>query len=69
MFSVREADTLLRKYLKDDNMPYLGEIVKNTSLIFVNTHYSLSGARPVTPAVVEIGGIHIKAPKPLNPVN
>lgn len=63
---MREADALLRKYIKDDNMPYLGEIVKNTSIILTNTHYSLSGSRPATPALVEVGGVHIKPPKPLD---
>lgn len=33
----------------------------NTSLIFVNQHYSLSFARPLPVNVVEIGGIHIKS--------
>lgn len=69
MFSVRDTDAMLRTYLNDDNMPYLSEIAKTTSLIFVNTHYSLSGSRPATPALIEIGGIHIKAPKPLDSVS
>ncbi|XP_045481088.1 UDP-glycosyltransferase UGT5-like isoform X1 [Harmonia axyridis] len=32
---------------------------KRTSLIFVNTHFTLSFPRPLVPNVVEIGGIHL----------
>lgn len=35
------------------------EIAKTTSLVFVNQHYSLSGSRPLSAQVKEIGGVHI----------
>lgn len=35
--------------------------------MFVNSHYSFSGSRPNAPTVVELGGIHIKEEKPLDP--
>lgn len=38
----------------------LSDIAINTSAIFVNTHYSLHGAKPDNPNIIEIGGIHIK---------
>lgn len=56
----------MRKYLKDDNLPYLGDLVKSTSLMFVNTHYSINGAKPLPPTVIEIGGTHIGEPQPLD---
>ncbi|XP_055637869.1 UDP-glycosyltransferase UGT5-like [Toxorhynchites rutilus septentrionalis] len=46
-------------------IPDVNEIARNTSLILVNQHYTLSGARPLLPAVVEVGGVHIKARKAL----
>lgn len=49
-------------------MPYLGELAKTTSLMLVNTHYSLNGVRPNTPSVIEVGGLHIKDLKPLDEV-
>lgn len=49
-------------------IPPLKELVKKTSLIFVNQHFSLSLAKPLPPSVVEVGGIHIKKPKPLEKV-
>lgn len=65
---VAEGDTMTRKYLKDDNMPYLGDLIDETSLMLVNTHYSLSGSKPLSPSVIEIGGVHIQEPKPLEEV-
>nr|QVG59850.1 UDP-glucuronosyltransferase [Nilaparvata lugens] len=38
----------------------LWQLAKRTSLILVNTHLSLHGARPLVPGVVEVGGIHVK---------
>lgn len=53
-------DAITRKYLKDNDMPHIRELVKNTSLMFVNTHYSFEGSRPNAPTIIELGGIHIK---------
>lgn len=57
----------MKQYLGND-VPSVQELVGNTSLLFVNTHYSLSGAKPHSPALIEVGGIHIQEPKPLKPV-
>ena len=46
-------------------VPPLDEIAKTTSAVLTNTHYSLFGARPFVPNVVEVGGLHIKPAKPL----
>ncbi|XP_033229955.1 UDP-glucuronosyltransferase 2A3-like [Belonocnema kinseyi] len=46
-------------------VPPLSEIVKKTSALLVNTHYSIHGSRPYVPNVIEVGGIHIGKPKPL----
>lgn len=42
------------------DIPSLSEIPKNTSLLFVNTHFSLHGSKPNLPNVIEVGGIHIQ---------
>lgn len=47
-------------------MPHLRELTKQTSMIFVNSHYSFTGVKPNSPAVIELGGIHIKEAKPLD---
>uniref|UniRef100_A0A1B6K0J6 UDP-glucuronosyltransferase n=1 Tax=Homalodisca liturata TaxID=320908 RepID=A0A1B6K0J6_9HEMI len=48
-----------------DSLPPLEELALNTSLLFVNTHHTLHGSRPLSPQVIQIGGIHVKKPKPL----
>jgi glucuronosyltransferase len=59
---------LVRKHLGHD-IPSLGDIARNTSLLFTNTHFSLNIPRPMVPGVVEVGGIHIGVPKKLPKVN
>lgn len=61
----RDADRLVKQYL-GEGIPSVTELAKGTSAMFVNTHYSLSGVKPLTPNVVELGGIHIKESKPLD---
>lgn len=49
-------------------MPYLGDLAKETSLMFVNTHFSLNLPKPNSPEVIEVGGMHIvDPPKPIEP--
>uniref|UniRef100_A0A146LHB3 UDP-glucuronosyltransferase n=1 Tax=Lygus hesperus TaxID=30085 RepID=A0A146LHB3_LYGHE len=47
-------------------LPNLRHIGREASMFFVNTHHSMSVPKPMSPATVEIGGIHIDPPKPLN---
>lgn len=61
---INEQDKVMRKYFGDD-LPHLETIIKNTSLILVNHHFSLGFPRPYLPNMVEIGGYHINPPKPL----
>lgn len=61
-----ETDKIIQKHFKNDEIPSITELVKETSLMFVNSHYSFSGSRPNAPQVVELGGIHIKEEKPLD---
>ncbi|KAL5286053.1 UGT2A1.2 family protein [Megaselia abdita] len=49
-----------------DRYPSLSDMKKNVSLILTNHHFSQGPVRPLPPAIVEIGGIHIKEkPDPL----
>lgn len=43
-------------------------VSRNMSLVLVNTHHSLQGARPLPPGFVEVGGLHISHSKPLSEV-
>lgn len=42
--------------------------VYNSSLVLVNTHFTYNGPRPLIPNMIEVGGIHIGQPLPLNKV-
>lgn len=60
------ADAFVQ-YKFGHDVPSVGELVKNTSVMFVNQHYSLSGPKPLPPNVIELGGLHIQKAKPLTP--
>jgi glucuronosyltransferase len=67
LFIVTESTVIeshVRKHFGDD-VPSLSDIARNTSLLLVNTHFSLNGPRPLVPGIVEVGGLHIKPPKKL----
>ncbi|XP_022175455.1 UDP-glucuronosyltransferase 2B10-like [Myzus persicae] len=63
-YSEWPANELLKENFGPD-VPHINEIVYNTSMVFVNGHFSLDGPRPLVPNMVEIGGIHVKSPKPI----
>lgn len=52
-----------------DEVPSAYELaMTKTNLLFVNQHYTLGGAKPLSPAVIELGGIHIQEAKPIEGV-
>ncbi|XP_044750029.1 UDP-glycosyltransferase UGT5-like isoform X1 [Coccinella septempunctata] len=55
---------LLEEHLQMQ-IPDLDALTRNTSLLLVNSHWSLTFTRPLVPSVVEIGGVHIQKNKPL----
>ena len=63
-FSELPTQKLALKYMGED-LPPLRKIIRSTSLILVNSHFSINSPRPLVPGVVEVGGIHIGAPKKL----
>ncbi|XP_050521168.1 UDP-glucosyltransferase 2-like [Daktulosphaira vitifoliae] len=64
IFSEWPADKFLKESFGPET-PYINDILYNTSMVFVNNHFSLDGPRPLVPNMVEIGGIHIKHPQPI----
>lgn len=46
-------------------LPTVQELYHNISMIFVNTHRGIFNPRPQMPGIINIGGSHIKPPKPL----
>ena len=57
-------DKIAQKYF-GKSTPLPSEIEKNISLVMVNTHYSIDYPRPVLPAMITIGGLHIKTGRKL----
>ncbi|XP_043268667.1 UDP-glycosyltransferase UGT5-like [Venturia canescens] len=55
----RDQDIVIREIFGND-VPSLQEFERDIALVLINTHISLNGARPITPALVEIGGLHIE---------
>lgn len=49
---------IMRKYLGDD-IPDVRTLEKNISMILVNSHISMNGVKSMTPALVEVGGLHV----------
>ncbi|XP_044728495.1 UDP-glycosyltransferase UGT5-like [Chrysoperla carnea] len=58
-----EQYAITKKYFP--NGPDLYEIMKKTSLVFINSHVSVSYPRPFVPNMIEIAGHHVQDPKPL----
>jgi glucuronosyltransferase len=50
---------LLQKYFGPD-VPTLQELERNVSLVLMNTYFPINGIKPMTAALVEVGGLHIK---------
>lgn len=63
-YFVPKTNAMIKK-LFGETTPSADDLVKNASLLFVNTHFSFHESKPLSKKVVEIGGIHIKPPKKL----
>ncbi|KAG8228487.1 UDP-glycosyltransferase [Ladona fulva] len=48
-----------------ESMPSVSDVQSKTSLLLLNSHFSFLYPHPAVPAVVEVGGMHVKQPKPL----
>lgn len=51
-------DDVVKKYFGPE-MPGIRQLEREISLLLVNSHHTLNGIRPMTPAVVEVGGLHL----------
>jgi glucuronosyltransferase len=60
-----EIATKYRKILNDESLPSVEGILRRTSLILSNSHFSISHTRPFLPDIVEVGGMHCYPAQPL----
>lgn len=58
------SQRIARRYF-GASLPALADIARNTSLLLLNTHFSMNQPRPFVPQIVEVGGMHLPSPKPL----
>ncbi|CRK86175.1 CLUMA_CG000058, isoform A [Clunio marinus] len=66
MFTQKSTNELLKRKFGSD-FPDIEMLTKKVSMMFVNQHYSLSGAKHLSPNVIELGGIHIETDNSLEP--
>nr|XP_023017936.1 UDP-glucuronosyltransferase 2B15-like [Leptinotarsa decemlineata] len=59
-----KCDAIAKKYLGKD-LPYIGDIEKNMSLLLLTTNPFLYTPRPTVPTVISLEQLHIKPVKPL----
>ena len=50
---------IIKKYF-GESAPGVREVERSLALVLVNSHLALNGPRPVTPALIEVGGLHIQ---------
>ena len=55
---------IARRYF-GDSLPPLADIARNTSLLLLNSHFSMNQPRPLVPQIAEVGGLHLSPPAPL----
>ncbi|XP_065219035.1 UDP-glycosyltransferase UGT5-like isoform X37 [Planococcus citri] len=59
----KNDDTIIHSVY--ESAPPVDDLIKNTSLLFIGANSVINSPMPMVPAVVDIGGIHIKPAKPL----
>lgn len=64
IFVVHKDNEIVGKYFGDDSKTFNSDIFKD-SVLLVNTHFSLNLPRPLTPNIIEIGGIGVGQSKAL----
>lgn len=52
-------DNTIRKYF-GPNAPGVRELEKKLALVLTNSHPVLHGVKPINPALIEVGGLHVQ---------
>nr|UEN71103.1 UDP-glucosyltransferase 334AA4 [Meteorus pulchricornis] len=50
---------LVKSHFNSDALD-IRELERELALILVNSHFSMNGVKPTTPAIVEVGGLHVQ---------
>lgn len=43
-----------------ENRPPIEEMLKNISLTFINTHFTIGASKPLIPSFIEVAGMHLR---------
>jgi glucuronosyltransferase len=62
-----QMESVYRTALGDPTIPGIKEIERNASIVLMASHISFSPPRPLLPDMIEVGGIHLVPPKPVQP--
>ncbi|XP_049767214.1 UDP-glycosyltransferase UGT5-like [Schistocerca cancellata] len=65
LYYMPSQDVILRRYVDDPTLPSLLEMERKSSMVLANSHFSVLHPRPLLPAMVEVGGMHVSPPKKL----
>ncbi len=58
---ILKKNDILKDQVLGVSSPSLRETLRNTSVIFINSHSSVNRVIPLIPGIVEVGGLHIKS--------
>lgn len=62
-----KMESIYRAALNDPNIPGIKEIERNSSIVLMNSQISFSSPRPYLPDMIEVGGLHLLPPRPVEP--
>jgi hypothetical protein len=63
LYMFPQQDKLVKKYFP--NGPSLYDVIYNASILLLNSHPTIHQPVPRVPSMIEVGGLHVKPPKPL----
>lgn len=67
-FYIPKIKAVMNKYFNYkgwESRPPLEQMLSNVSLTLMNAHSAFGVCRPYLPGIIEVGGMHIREPKPL----
>jgi glucuronosyltransferase len=66
LIHIPKQDAVMQRHFNyTDKLPPVWELERRTSLLLVNSHFSLSYPKPLMPNHVQVGGMHMKPLKKL----
>lgn len=65
-YNIPRHEAVMKQFFNfTEPVPPLTELVRRTSLLLVNNHFSLNYPKPLMPNLIEVGGMHVQPPNKL----